>query len=508
MTSYRDFPPCPPGTSPQAWAVECKTIRTLDNLGLGYTNKANQYQGLVIEDARCNRVVEGQQERLRWVEMDLRVNPLPFGVDVDKIANERVRRTLKAVTAGDVTIITDHGVTIRVDFEKKAGAYAHLNFRRDMVPYRLMPQSPGIWLPVGVSVQTNKPLFVRLDTLDAHLLIAGITRYGKSTWMQIALATMALVYSPEEFQLLLMDAKNGQEFRMWQGLEHLMTPVCITPEEALEGARQLKAEMARRSAIIGEAGTRSFIHHNHWAERNHQPPLPLLLVVVDEFGTIMNNIGRAGSEFERLMVDVANQAAGAGVLVWCACQIPSAKMIPTTIRRNLHRRLVFAMGDETSGEMADMPEAGEIRHKGRFYTSLVHPESPEPDLVQGWWVKESNLQNLIQFLVRRSIAQAGSPRLRRQLTDDELRMCQIARDRLDGNFTVGDDKAKTGIYGAVGPKKRGGFSKRLIEDTGRNLEARGLLAKVGGENGQGWVMLPELLDIVKSDEQIKEGEGR
>jgi energy-coupling factor transporter ATP-binding protein EcfA2 len=497
MTTYRDFPPCPPGVSPQAWAIECKTLRTLDNLSLGYTNKANQYQGLVIEDARCARVVEGQQERLRWVEMDLQVNPLPFGVDIDKIANDRVRRTLQAVVYGDVTIKTERGVTIRVDFEKKGSQQnrlpVHAGWR-----WRYAPPRGVIYIPMGMS--EAGPVWQRLEDLK-HTLVIGHTGAGKSLWLQMLTMWLLYRHTPQEVNLLILDAKNPDnpsEFAMWDGIAHLMQPIAHDARGIIEALDHLRAEVKRRLSLFSSVKARDI--GDYFTVTRER--LPRLVVVFDEFLALSDSMTRADkTAFLKEMANLAYTARSSGVHMFFGAQDTKAADLDTSIAYQFIHRVGFRLFKEETAVRLEVPGAGAISEStpGRFVTNIGGLRT-----LQGYFITGPVLRDAADRI--RAAYAAPSPGPRRQLTDDELRMCQIARDQLAGNFTVGNDT--DGIYGVTGPAKRGGMSKRLIEKTGQEWEKRGWLAKVGGENGQGWVMLPELLDIVKSDEQIKKGEGK
>lgn len=455
----------------------------------------------------------------RYIYIPVNVRELPTKVDIDGLTDDKTLRNLTARCgfpvfaarmdlhdalrtyranrgAGQARI--RRGLTYIVDMAPESSASNAAQFKeRDAFPWNTFPKSGGIWLPMGMSYPKGDPVYIRLDTLNRHLLIAGATQHGKSTWMQTALAVLATKYGPDKFRLMLMDAKFGQEFSMWEGLEHLVTPVCKSPEEALQAARLLKAEMARRGDLIARARTQNFVNHNEWAKANGQPPLPFLLVMVDEFGAIMNNIGGNGSEFERLMVDVAQQALAGGVVMWCSCQVPTVKTIPSTIRANLKGRIVFAM-DKTTAPMSDIPEAATIKHVGRYYTNIVHTGSLEPDLMQGWWLKKTYLPKLAAALVKRSETDMLLPL---QLTDEELRILLVGIEQLELNMNV---RAVMGIVGnASDPRGTGISQRRLQYEVYPRLAELGAIAKLADDGNSGWQVTKEGVQLAEQERQTR-----
>jgi hypothetical protein len=452
----------------------------------------------------------------KHIYIPVNVRELPTKVDIDGLTDEKTLRHLGMVCGFPVRAArldlydairtfranNGHGgngrirkgLTYIIDVVPDAPPSASdRRFKElDAFPWNTFPEKSGIWLPMGMNYPKGEPVYVRLDMLNRHLLIAGITQHGKSTWMQTALAVLASRYGPDKFRLMLMDAKFGQEFSMWDGLEHLVTPVCKSPEEALQAARLLSGEMARRGDIIARAKTQNFVNHNEWAKANRQPPLPLLLVMVDEFGSIMNNIGGNGSEFEHLMVDVAQKALATGIVMWCSCQVPTVKIIPSTIRANLRGHVVFAM-DATTAPMSGIAQAATIKQVGRYYTDIVHPGTLEPDLMQGWWIRKTYLPKLANTLVRRSGNADGLQPLR--LADEELRILRVGIEQLAMNMNV------RGVMGIVGnASEPGGISQRRLQyDIYPRLAELGAIAKLADDGNSGWRVTKEGVELAEQE---------
>lgn len=490
-----NIPRPPLGCPPQAWLTVIRILQFYDKQGINWRDKeTGRSLGLIARDIVYARKGDGVAQ----VKLQFDAERLPPGITKKDVLKPEIIATLPYIVHGDVYVEDKHGLALVVDFERKRDTEARLPaivpWSSDFYP----PAKRGMWFPVGYCARG--PFWMRLQKLT-HLLVMGQTKGGKSTWFHMMLYWLLSSYTPEQLRLFLIDAKDGEravEFNLWGGVPHLLGPVAANVDEVLDCLSRLDAEIARRNALFADARATDIDDYQHLTGKR----LPELLCVFDEWLAFSDRLprGKARDEFMMRIKTMVKTARSVGLHLVLGAQDLKADDLPTSASGQFSHRIAFRIELPHIARLLQMPGAETITRPGRFLTTIGGMQ-----FMQGFLVEKDAIRTLAAKLV----AQAQvPPSQRRQLTDDELRMCQIARDMLDGNFTVGDDKAKTGIYGAVGPKKHGGFSKRLIENTGRNLEARGLLAKVGGENGQGWVMLPELLDIVKSDEQIKEGEGR
>ncbi len=373
---------------------------------------------------------------------------------------------------------------------------------KEVFSWRNVPQKEGIWFPLGVHLPDGQPTFLDLTRpeLNKHVLVAGKTQHGKSTWFQVALTVLAWCNSPSRLQLMLLDAKFGQEFSMWKGLPHLLTPVATSPEEALNAVRLLQAEVERRGHIIAQAGTRNFIEHNQWAKENCRPGIPLLLVLIDEFGSIMANIGRKGSEFERIIVDMAQKALATGVRLWCSCQVPTVTMIPSTIRANLDGRVVFAM-DKTTALMTDVPQAAAIRQVGRFYVDRMILGQTEPQLFQGWWMETKTIQQHINRIKERVRIRAGVPAP--QLSDEEYLVLWVGREYLGNRVTYREVEDALEQYAEI-IGNRHISHRQLTQRVYPGLAKKGAIAKLAKDRNPGWEITRAGLELLAKEQSIRE----
>src|SRR5205823_6159852 len=116
-----------------------------------------------------------------------------------------------------------------------------------------------------------------------HVLIAGKTGSGKSTLLHALITNLALLYSPEEVELYLLDFKKGVEFKTYAAnhLPHARVVAIESEREfGLSVLQRLDAELRQRGDRFRAAGVQDLRGFRQAAGGG---PLPRLLLIVDEF---------------------------------------------------------------------------------------------------------------------------------------------------------------------------------------------------------------------------------
>jgi S-DNA-T family DNA segregation ATPase FtsK/SpoIIIE len=162
--------------------------------------------------------------------------------------------------------------------------------------WRPMPRRAQLRVPIGVSSSGER---VVLDLKQAaegglgpHGLIVGATGSGKSELMRTLVSGLALSHSPETLGFVLIDYKGGAAFAELARLPH--TAGLITnlqrDQSLVDRMRDaLLGEQERRQQMLRDAGNIDDIRA--YRERREQdpslPPMPYLLVIIDEFGELL-----------------------------------------------------------------------------------------------------------------------------------------------------------------------------------------------------------------------------
>ncbi|HMQ30079.1 MAG TPA: FtsK/SpoIIIE domain-containing protein [Chloroflexaceae bacterium] len=218
---------------------------------------------------------------------------------------------------------------------------------------------PGV--PIGAGAD-GAPVHLDLNEgrHGPHGIIAGATGAGKSVLLQTIIAALAATHGPERLQLLLIDFKGGAALMPFATLPH--TAGLVTDLEGRMAERAitaLRSELRRRKGLLKDAATahaakvENIGDYRALAARAGLPPLPNLLVVVDEF----DELARGNPEFVAELVRVVKQGRSLGVCLLLATQQP-ARAVSDEIRSQLSYFIALRLGGaEDSREMLLKPDA-------------------------------------------------------------------------------------------------------------------------------------------------------
>lgn len=169
-----------------------------------------------------------------------------------------------------------------------------------------------------------------------HLLVAGATGSGKSTFLHAALIGLISAREPQELKLCLIDPKSV-EFAVYASAPHLLAPVISEAEEAESLLEALIAELQRRFGLLLRAGCRDLAGYNRHRAREGLSRLPRLVLVVDEYGDFV--LGQR--PIERKIVRLVQKGRAAGMHLILATQRPTRDLVTGHIKANIPARVAM-----------------------------------------------------------------------------------------------------------------------------------------------------------------------
>lgn len=197
----------------------------------------------------------------------------------------------------------------------------------------------GLTATIGVDA-TGNAVTIDLDRDGPHALIAGTTGAGKSQLLQTLIYGLALNARSDELALVLVDYKGGTSLGRCRDLPHVIGEVTdLDRSEALRALIGLRAEVQRREATIAAAGATD---HREYAERVGTAALPRLVVIVDEFRAMADDL----PEFMPELLTIAAQGRSLGIHLVLATQRPAGAIGPD-IRANVALRLCLRVTDDS-----------------------------------------------------------------------------------------------------------------------------------------------------------------
>ena len=267
----------------------------------------------------------------------------------------------------------------------------------EVVPIRKILESDAmknsknkITVPLGLDVAGN-PKVADIAKMP-HVLIAGQTGSGKSVCVNSWINSILFRASPDEVKMIMVDPKRV-ELTPYNGIPHLLVPVIVEPEKVISALKWAVAEMERRYKTFTEVGAKNIESYNNLSGFQS---MPYILIFIDELAEIMLF---SPSEVEDNICRIAQMARAVGIHLILATQRPSVNVITGLIKANIPTRLSFAVASVTDSRVI-LDATGAEKLLGRGDMLYMPPDLAKPVRVQGCYVSDKEITNLIEFLKR------------------------------------------------------------------------------------------------------------
>ena len=242
---------------------------------------------------------------------------------------------------------------------------------------------PTLSLSVPIGIDQNNECF-RMDAHEKaygpHGLIAGTTGSGKSEWIITFILSLAVNYSPEEVQFVLIDYKGGGLAKSFENAElgiklpHLAGTITnLDKSEIFRSISAIESELKRRQTMFNNAREKLkegsmdiYKYQGYYRKGLVSEPMSHLFIICDEFAELKAQ----QPDFMDQLVSTSRIGRSLGVHLILATQKPSGVVNDQIWSNSKFRVALKVQNRSDSNDVIKRPDAAYLKQVGSFYLQV------------------------------------------------------------------------------------------------------------------------------------------
>lgn len=208
----------------------------------------------------------------------------------------------------------------------------------------------GLTVPIGRSNGKKFDLLIGNGTTNYNILIGGGVGSGKSVLLHNIILGIATNYSVDDCELLLLDYKEGTEFKPYERLPH--AKILATSSEPEFGVRMLEfveLEIKRRGNLFKKAGVSNISDYR----RTTVGKMPRWVIVIDEFQKLLAD-QRSSRRAEALLDSLVRTGRSFGIHFVLATQSLFDVNLSIATQSNLSVRICLRISEIDASKILSM----------------------------------------------------------------------------------------------------------------------------------------------------------
>lgn len=221
-------------------------------------------------------------------------------------------------------------------------------------------------LAVPIGIQSGQELFY----LDIHEkahgpngIVAGMVGSGKTEAIQSWILSMAVHFSPQDVNFVLVDFKGTGLLQPFENLPHIAGMISNLDTNIGRKLKALSTENERRLRLFKDAKVATILEY--------PGPLPFLFVIIDEYAQFK----QAFPDYVQPVEELFRLGRAQGIYMILMTQNPTG-IVTDQMEKNVGFRLCLKVADAAnSKEMIGRPDAAGIRNPGRVFIKMTQDET-------------------------------------------------------------------------------------------------------------------------------------